>query len=309
MQSYSHNHDSTNQMDSQLALSRPSVSHGGFEADGTWLVFFFLLICKRSECLMHEAQSIHRATLPGLHNSTRNSCNTDDIASSGGSCLAPLVSRNDVLPADSGQFAPQSPVFKSTAPWSAVNYSDDTALVFHIGLINEQFGYGTGQTNIAHFDFSCMVSPDSINMDLGNAALRAPVASNFPVLPMPFDMAYMDDVMNNSLTNFDVNGQAILSPFLPFIDSPFNSLPVPAISFPAVSSTRHNPCNFPGCYKIFKRASCHTRHENSVNISLPGLHLCPVPGCTKSLGEGYKRADKVTEHLWKKHANLGHTKA
>ncbi|XMA20378.1 hypothetical protein WAI453_013169 [Rhynchosporium graminicola] len=256
MQSYSHNHDSTYQMDSQLALSRPSVSHGGFEADGT---------------------CIHRATLPGLHNSTRNSCNTDDIASSGGSCLAPLVSRNDVLPADSGQFAPQSPVFKSTAPWSAVNYSDDTALVFHIGLINEQFGYGTGQTNIAHFDFSCMVSPDSINMDLGNAALRAPMA--------------------------------ILSPFLPFIDSPFNSLPVPAISFPAVSSTRHNPCNFPGCYKIFKRASCHTRHENSVNISLPGLHLCPVPGCTKSLGEGYKRADKVTEHLWKKHANLGHTKA
>jgi hypothetical protein len=69
------------------------------------------------------------------------------------------------------------------------------------------------------------------------------------------------------------------------------------------------PCNFPTCPKTFKRDSDRTRHEQAVHLKLPGFHLCPIAGCQKSCGKGYSRPDKVTEHLWKKHANLGFTKA
>jgi hypothetical protein len=68
------------------------------------------------------------------------------------------------------------------------------------------------------------------------------------------------------------------------------------------------PCAQPGCTKSFKRDYERTRHQNSVHTARQGLHLCPVPGCHKSYGAGFSRADKVAEHLWKKHANLGYTK-
>ena len=69
------------------------------------------------------------------------------------------------------------------------------------------------------------------------------------------------------------------------------------------------PCNYPNCNKLFKRDSDRSRHECSIHFKTPGLHLCPIFGCEKSYGEGYSRPDKVTEHLWKKHTNLGFTKA
>ena len=67
-------------------------------------------------------------------------------------------------------------------------------------------------------------------------------------------------------------------------------------------------CHFPGCGKSFKRSSDLTRHV-STHYGVTGLYLCPIVGCSKSYGRGYSRPDKVTEHLWKKHANLGYTKA
>jgi hypothetical protein len=68
------------------------------------------------------------------------------------------------------------------------------------------------------------------------------------------------------------------------------------------------PCAQLGCTQSFQRDSDRTRHQNTVHSARQGLHLCPVPGCPKSHGAGYSRADKVTEHLWKKHADLGYTK-
>jgi hypothetical protein len=68
-------------------------------------------------------------------------------------------------------------------------------------------------------------------------------------------------------------------------------------------------CNYPTCSQTFKRDADRSRHEQSVHFKSPGLHLCPVAGCPKSYGKGYSRPDKVTEHLWRKHANLGFTKA
>jgi hypothetical protein len=68
------------------------------------------------------------------------------------------------------------------------------------------------------------------------------------------------------------------------------------------------PCAQPGCNKSFRRDSDRTRHQNTIHSARLGHHLCPISGCSKSHGAGYSRADKVTEHLWKKHANLGYTK-
>jgi hypothetical protein len=82
------------------------------------------------------------------------------------------------------------------------------------------------------------------------------------------------------------------------------SLPTTPIQFAAII-----PCNYPTCTKTFKRDTYRIRHEQSIHFKNPGLHLCPVAGCAKCHGRGYSRPDKVMEHLWKKYANLGFTKA
>ncbi|KAH8749808.1 hypothetical protein BGZ57DRAFT_1010450 [Hyaloscypha finlandica] len=68
------------------------------------------------------------------------------------------------------------------------------------------------------------------------------------------------------------------------------------------------PCTLLGCTKSFKRHSDRIRHQNTVHMARQGLHLCPVAGCPKSHGAGFKRSDKLTEHLWKKHGDRGYTK-
>lgn len=80
-----------------------------------------------------------------------------------------------------------------------------------------------------------------------------------------------------------------------------------ALAPPSGRST--HPCTQPACPATFRRQYERARHEAAVHGINRGLHHCPIVGCTKSHGAGYSRADKVTEHLWKKHANLGYTKS
>jgi hypothetical protein len=68
------------------------------------------------------------------------------------------------------------------------------------------------------------------------------------------------------------------------------------------------PCTQPGCYMVFNRNADRIRHEAGVHGINRPLYLCHVPGCNKSQGTGYTRKDKLVEHLWKKHENLGFTK-
>jgi len=68
------------------------------------------------------------------------------------------------------------------------------------------------------------------------------------------------------------------------------------------------PCTQLGCFVTFKRDSDRIRHEAAIHGINQGLYLCPVNGCSKSQGIGYTRKDKLTEHLWKKHGNLGFVK-
>jgi hypothetical protein len=85
--------------------------------------------------------------------------------------------------------------------------------------------------------------------------------------------------------------------------------PPSTLNLPPAPASARIPCTYPPCTKTFKRDYERIRHENSMHVNTQGAHLCPVPGCPKSHGKGYSRSDKVTEHLWKKHSNLGYTKA
>jgi hypothetical protein len=86
----------------------------------------------------------------------------------------------------------------------------------------------------------------------------------------------------------------------------------PTAAAPAPNPRQPNtriPCTNPTCTRIFKRHFERIRHEASVHRTNRQRHLCPITGCPKSHGKGYTRPDKVTEHLWKKHGNLGYMKA
>lgn len=68
----------------------------------------------------------------------------------------------------------------------------------------------------------------------------------------------------------------------------------------------------PTCNSTFKRDSDFRRHTASKHQAYHGVHLCSVAGCSRGQGTGfpgYTRADKLTEHMWKKHGDLGYTKA
>lgn len=99
--------------------------------------------------------------------------------------------------------------------------------------------------------------------------------------------------------------------------NPWNNVPALATTTPALPAAVPFPvaqaqlpivCLQPGCLLTFARDSDRTRHETTIHGINRGLHLCPIPGCPRSQGRSYSRPDKVKEHLWKKHADLGYTK-
>jgi hypothetical protein len=96
--------------------------------------------------------------------------------------------------------------------------------------------------------------------------------------------------------------------FLPIQD--FNNL-APPLDQPARQQTVLGPvmCALFPCPVTFERDTDRIRHEATVHkINQGMLHLCAVPGYPKGRGNGYSCADKLTEHMWKKHGNLGFVK-
>jgi hypothetical protein len=108
----------------------------------------------------------------------------------------------------------------------------------------------------------------------------------------------------------DANGEHTSDSYTPFGGwSPATqSMQAP----PAIATQAPVPiqCTALSCSAIFKREPDRLRHEAAVHgiNQLLQLYLCPVNGCPKSQGSGYTRKDKLTEHLWKKHGNLGYVK-
>jgi len=159
---------------------------------------------------------------------------------------------------------------------------------------------------------------------LGQAWMIAPP---FPVLPSSneiFDFSeslpltahltgsllidFIDDEtfgFNNSSIALDLNspdrGSSVVSP-----QSITQSAVTPTHNHNSL--TRTIACRFPGCDLLFKRDYERNRHEDSVHLHVPGLYVCEVRGCRKNTDGGYKRADKLTEHMWRAHADMGFVK-
>jgi hypothetical protein len=193
---------------------------------------------------------------------------------------------------DSGSWT-QLPIFDDAAtinPQSSL--SQDTNgrqdLMDHQGLLLDQ-PYPAGVT-----DNSSMLDDFALN----NA--QEPWFQH----PDSWDMApTMQDVPDYLPTSVDFNAIA---------DQHFTAPVLPAIvnqQAPGPSAKTGIPCTQLGCPLTFKRLYERSRHEATAHGINQGVHLCPMPGCPKSQGAGYSRVDKVKEHLWKKHANLGYTKS
>lgn len=141
-------------------------------------------------------------------------------------------------------------------------------------------------SHVAHPKFT-----NILDLDLDFNALHAfqapiqDVADNYMILTPPFSAA----VPTSDLLIPTRFGAQVAAP-----------APAP------VPSKCHFVCT--NCNKIFKRDSDRIGHENSIHFNHHGAHLCPIVGCAKAQGKGFSRPDKVTEHLWKCHGDLGFLK-
>ncbi|PMD41694.1 hypothetical protein L207DRAFT_528299 [Hyaloscypha variabilis F] len=125
----------------------------------------------------------------------------------------------------------------------------------------------------------------------------------------PGQASFSDEYLPNAYQSMqyptpDLHGSLVL---------PNSTLPTVSASpmQDALPSTDQYPsiqCTQPTCTATFKREADRIRHHAAVHGTNHGLHLCSIPGCVKAQGRGYSRADKVTEHLWKKHGDLGYVK-
>ena len=157
-------------------------------------------------------------------------------------------------------------------------------------------------TFVSDFDVGAFPGPSGgVEIQQGPLGLPPPLQQLLPlwsedniVEGQPWSAAFV--------SNFDVGAFPDLSGSVGVQQAPLGLPPAPRQPPPSF------PCTYLGCVKSFKRDSDRTRHQNTVHRVRQGLHLCPVPGCYKSHGAGFSRADKVAEHKWKKHANLGYTK-
>ncbi|KAH6680898.1 hypothetical protein B0J14DRAFT_558233 [Halenospora varia] len=61
------------------------------------------------------------------------------------------------------------------------------------------------------------------------------------------------------------------------------------------------------CPKTYKLDKDCKRHEKKHRLAVTPI-LCQIPGCAKGQGIGYTRKDKLTEHMWKAHRDVGFTK-
>ncbi|KAL2075191.1 hypothetical protein VTL71DRAFT_133 [Oculimacula yallundae] len=199
---------------------------------------------------------------------------------------------------------------------------------FDRGFGDHQYGLGKGHWDMVRLDYGIVGPTRQNKLELDSVVYSIPLESglsygassaamnpSFSLAPPTFDMGYMAESMNAPQPDFHFTEQtmvpAIQPTFIPSFYPTLAAAPMVAPTFPLAITPngRSSQCSFPGCFKSFKRVSCRKRHEDTVHLGIPGTNLCPIRGCIKSQGGGWKRADKVTQHLWEKHANLGYTKA
>jgi hypothetical protein len=122
-----------------------------------------------------------------------------------------------------------------------------------------------------------------------------------PLGPLQQDVGF-DGSMFEPLQDFN--------DFAPVFDQPAQVMPWPTPVAPIQQQSVTDTifCTQFPCPITFKRDTDRIRHEAAVHGINKATYLCHVAGCNKSHGVGYTRKDKLTEHLWKKHADLGFVK-
>lgn len=110
------------------------------------------------------------------------------------------------------------------------------------------------------------------------------------------------------LKDYGVSGPVMVPPqHQQLAATPAPALPLVVASPPHIGSRPQ--CSQLGCSRIVEGKYELARHEATVHGTNQALHLCPVAECPKGFGfRGYSRADKLTEHMWMKHEDLGYTK-
>lgn len=63
------------------------------------------------------------------------------------------------------------------------------------------------------------------------------------------------------------------------------------------------------CLLTFGRKTDLERHLKSIHFDNHASNACFISGCDNNKGKGYSRRDKLTEHQWRKHPELGYRKA
>jgi hypothetical protein len=161
--------------------------------------------------------------------------------------------------------------------------------------------------NYDHNNSSSSMAQPGFSMDPSNtipAAISVPQAVN---------------MAPNRWPNLGLSGQAVTGLSYPAMNSSSTVLPqsqhliltTSTATPPApatVARAARISCTQPNCIKHFKRNHERVRHERSVHGIGQILYRCPILGCPRSQGGSYSRADKLTEHMWMKHADLGYTK-
>jgi hypothetical protein len=160
---------------------------------------------------------------------------------------------------------------------------------------------------------------ESIQMEdnFSTSGISAPfytsIAQSLPGVDSPSQAVIYEDQLPSGSSVFEIIQPQLLNPGpnSSLLQAPPPPLPLPPNPSHRIARTAVDsgiPCSHTTCSKTFTRDADRIRHENQVHRNQPGLHVCPIIGCPKSQGRGYSRADKVVEHLWKKHGDLGFVK-
>lgn len=220
----------------------------------------------------------------------------DNIFYRTGFCSCPV----NVVPGtlNSGEYMSMSPISIPDNGYQLMNWAFEsgspieptpTPFNVHHGTIESvdsstSFDNGPDQTILGvdywHQDLTSVAGDNSDSVGMG---------SNYP------------EATNSSWYDFSDNSSGFgnLQPDVTFP----NPTTVPAQQVPPANL----PCQH-GCNKVFGRSADRDRHDSTIHGINRGTHLCNIAGCIKSQDGGYSRADKLKEHMWKKHADLGYVK-
>ena len=184
--------------------------------------------------------------------------------------------------------APENHGSNSTLADAGTSYFDDDGFLL---TFDQQLGAPAPQTqsNTMCATTSNNNAVDSFDGSMGNS-FQTPFTLNPPLSTLDWNVAFPFLGLNTSAAQ---------------VARPFQVMQTTAAPIQQRVSIL---CTQFGCFVTFKRDTDRLRHEAAVHGINQRLHLCPVLGCPKSQGKAYSRVDKLTEHMWKKHGNLGFVK-